>query len=51
VVRTRRFLDGSASYAAKRRVFKIVFLNCRLEDADLVPTMRKLFDVLVEELL
>jgi site-specific DNA recombinase len=51
MVRPRRFLDGRASYAAKRRILEIVFLNCRLEDANLVPTMRKLFDVLVEGLL
>ena len=41
----------TADYAAKRRILEIVFLNCRLEDATLVPTMRKPFDVLVEGLL
>jgi hypothetical protein len=51
VVRPRRFLDGRASYAAKRRTLEIVFLNCHLEDANLVPTMRKPFDALVEGLL
>jgi site-specific DNA recombinase len=38
-------------YAAKRRILEIVFLNCRLEDVTLVPTMRKPFDVLVEGLI
>jgi site-specific DNA recombinase len=41
----------TADYAAKRRILEIVFLNCRLEDATLVPTMRKPFDVLAEGLL
>ena len=41
----------TADYAAKRRLLEIVFLNCRLEDATLVPTMRKPFDVLAEGLL
>ena len=40
----------TADYAAKRRILEIVFLNCCLEDATLVPTMRKPFDVLVEGL-
>ena len=40
----------TADYAAKRRILEIVFLNCRLEDTTLVPTMRKPFDVLVEGL-
>jgi site-specific DNA recombinase len=40
----------TADYAAKRRILEIVFLNCRLEDATLVPTMRKPFDVLAEGL-
>jgi hypothetical protein len=51
VVHPRHFLHGRASYVAKRRILGIVFSNCRLEDANLVPTMRKLFDVLVEGLL
>ena len=41
----------TADYATKRRILEIVFLNCRLDDATLVPTMRKPFDVLVEGLL
>ena len=41
----------TADYAAKRRLLEIVFLNCRLDDVNLVPTMRKPFDVLVEGLL
>ena len=41
----------TADYAAKRRILEIVFLNCRLEDATLIPTMRKPFDVLAEGLL
>ena len=41
----------TADYAAKRRILEIVFLNCRLEDANLAPTMRKPFDVLAEGLL
>lgn len=41
----------TADYAAKRRILEIVFLNCRLEDTTLVPTMRKPFDVLAEGLL
>ncbi len=40
----------TADYAAKRRILEIVFLNCRLEDVNLVPTMRKPFDVIVEGL-
>jgi site-specific DNA recombinase len=39
-----------ADYAAKRRILEIVFLNCRLDDATLVPTIRKPFDVLAEGL-
>jgi hypothetical protein len=42
---------GLDAYAAKRRILEIVFLNCRLEDVNLVPTMRKPFDVLAEGLL
>ncbi len=41
----------TADYAAKRRILEIVFLNCCLEDATLVPTMRKPFDVLAEGLI
>ena len=41
----------TADYAAKRRILEIVFLNCRLEDATLIPTMRKPFDVLAKGLL
>ena len=41
----------TADYAAKRRLLEIVFLNCRLDDVTLVPTMRKPFDVLAEGLL
>ncbi|HEY2759600.1 MAG TPA: recombinase zinc beta ribbon domain-containing protein, partial [Pirellulales bacterium] len=38
----------TADYAAKRRIMEIVFLNCRLDDATLLPTIRKPFDVLAE---
>ncbi len=41
----------TADYATKRRIMEIVFLNCRLVDATLVPTIRKPFDVLAEGLL
>ena len=41
----------TADYAAKRRILEIVFLNCRLDDVNLVPTIRKPFDVLAEGLL
>ena len=41
----------TADYAAKRRILEIVFLNCRLDDVTLIPTMRKPFDVLAEGLL
>ena len=41
----------TADYAAKRRILEIVFLNCRLEDATLVTTMRKPFDVVAEGLI
>jgi DNA invertase Pin-like site-specific DNA recombinase len=41
----------NADYAAKRRILEIVFLNCRLDDVTLVPTIRKPFDVLTEGLL
>src|SRR5208282_6574858 len=40
-----------ADYAAKRRILEIVFLNCRLDDVTLVPTIRKPFDVLAEGLI
>ena len=32
-------------------MLEIVFLNCRLDDVNLVPTIRKPFDVLAEGLL
>ena len=38
----------TADYATKRRILEIVFLNCRLDDVTLVPTIRKPFDVLAE---
>ena len=41
----------TADYTAKRRMLEIVFLNCRLEDVNLVPTMRKPFDAIAEGLL
>jgi site-specific DNA recombinase len=40
----------AADYSAKRRILEIVCLNCRLDDATLVPEMRKPFDVLAEGL-
>jgi len=40
----------TSDYAAKRRILEIVFLNCRLDAATLVPTIRKPFDVLAEGL-
>ena len=40
----------TADYASKRRILEIVFLNCRLDDATLVPAIRKPFDVLAEGL-
>jgi site-specific DNA recombinase len=40
----------AADYSAKRRILEIVCLNCRLEDATLVPEIRKPFDVLAEGL-
>jgi site-specific DNA recombinase len=40
----------TADYAANRRIFEIVFLNCRLDAATLVPKIRKPFDVLAEGL-
>ena len=38
----------TADYSTKRRILDIVFLNCRHNDVNLVPTMRKPFDVRVE---
>ena len=40
----------TADYDAKRRILEIVCLNCTLDGATLVPTMRKPFDVLAEGL-
>ena len=40
----------TSDYDAKRRILEIVCLNWRLDDASLVPTMRKPFDVLAEGL-
>jgi site-specific DNA recombinase len=40
----------TADYAAKRRILEIVFLNCQLNDVNLLPTIRKPFDVLAEGL-
>ena len=47
---TRPFPRRTAKLAAKRRILEIVFLNCRLDDANLAPTMRKPSDVLAEGL-
>lgn len=44
-------LEGSVDYTAKRRSVGIMVLNCRLEDATLIPTMAKPFDVLAEGLI
>jgi len=41
----------TAEYAEKRQILEIVWLNCRLDDVTLVPTIRKPFDVLAEGLL
>jgi DNA invertase Pin-like site-specific DNA recombinase len=41
----------TADYAEKRRILEIVLLNCRLDGATLVPSIRKPFDVLAEGLL
>lgn len=41
----------TADYAEKRKILEVVWLNCRLIDATLCPTIRKPFDVLVEGLL
>ncbi len=40
----------TADYSEKRQILEIVWLNCRLDDATLCPTMRKPFDVLVKGL-
>lgn len=41
----------TAEYSEKRQILEIVWLNCRLDDVNLVPTIRKPFDVLAEGLL
>ena len=41
----------TADYHAKRRILEIVCLNCTLDGATFVPTMRKPFDVLAEGLI
>lgn len=41
----------TADYAQRRNIQKIVWLNCRLVDASLCPTIIKPFDVLAEGLL
>ena len=41
----------TAEHAEKRQILEIVWLNCRLDDVTLVPTIRKPFDVLAEGLL
>jgi hypothetical protein len=41
----------TADYPEKRRLLEIVFLNSRLDGVNLVPTMRKPFDVRAEGLL
>ena len=41
----------TVDYATKRRILEIVFSNCQLDDATLIPQIRKPFDVLVEGLL
>ena len=38
----------TADYDEKRMILEIVWLNCRLDDVTLVPTIRKPFDVLAE---
>ncbi len=40
----------TADYAAKRRILEIVCLNCSLDGASLVATMRKPFDLLAKGL-
>ena len=37
-----------AEYAEKRQILEIVWLNCRMDDVSLVPTIRKPFDVLAK---
>ena len=41
----------TADYATKRRILDIIFLNCRLDGATLVPTIRQPFDIFAEGLL
>lgn len=41
----------TADYAEKRKIREIVWLNCRLVDATLAPTIRKPFDVHAEGLI
>ena len=41
----------TADYSVNRRYLEIVFLNCRLDDVTLAPTIRKPLDVLAEGLL
>jgi hypothetical protein len=41
----------TADYPEKRRLLEIVFLNSRLDGVNLVPTMRKPFDLRAEGLL
>ena len=41
----------TADYHAKRRILEIVCLNCALDGATFVPTMKKPFDVLAEGLI
>jgi len=40
----------NADYGAKRRILEIVCLNCTLDGAILVPTMRTPFNVVAEGL-
>jgi hypothetical protein len=50
---SRKLLEHwlTADYSAKRRILEIVLLNCRLDDVNLVATIRKPFDVIAEGLL
>jgi site-specific DNA recombinase len=41
----------TADYAAKRRILEIICLNCSLDVASLVATMRNPFDLLAKGLL
>jgi hypothetical protein len=41
----------NADYSTKCRILEILFLNCGLDDATLVTTIRKPFDVLAEGLI